>query len=74
MNAELRAVLNDLTIDPLQRAQNAAALLVFWSAVSRPHHSGPGAVTLAAGAVPHQIQTVPANAPDSRRAMPGISR
>ena len=29
VNAELRAVLNDLTIDPLQRAQNAAALLVF---------------------------------------------
>jgi len=25
-------------------------------------------------AVPHQIQTVPANAPDSRRTMPGISR
>jgi len=47
---------------------------LFWSAVSRPHHSGPGAVTLVAGAVPHQIQTVSANAPDSRRTMPGISR
>ena len=44
------------------------------STVSPPHHSGAGAVTLAAGAVPHQIQTMPADAPDSRRAMPGISR
>jgi len=41
---------------------------------SGPHHSGAGAVTMVAGAVPHQIQTVPADAPDSHRAMPGISR
>ena len=43
------------TIEPLQRVQNAAARLVFGlrSTVSRPHHSGAGAVTLVAGAVPH---------------------
>ena len=45
------AALPQSTIEPLQRAT------CFWSAVLRPHHSSPGAVTLVAGADPHQIQT-----------------